>query len=367
MVKSIKVFGAALDVLDDPMKILAKHSYLNRLSNNLIDDEFDYKDPYDGFLKLSKMLAKEQFIKIGKFKIDSWLTPKPDLNDYQLINPVSFRDFVNQGGLEKYSLKLENFISKEILPDIPLMIGVDHSLSGGILRALSKKYGAKNIITIVFDAHFDGIKTDLALNLAQFARENKDILNPLYSEELEELDDNLILNDLYTYSSFLYYLINDKIIYPENLIIFGCQDYPNEKLRSVDDKRVKEYIDFYLSYENRGVKFIPVASDPTLMIKKLKKILNQIEKPYLYISFDVDIGIFKEILAARFKNIVGIEKSIILKAANTIESFMKQKNCELIGLDIVETEIYMLGKELKRANRKDKTIEVIDEFLNVFF
>ena len=365
MDNKFKVFGAALDAYDDPLKIMAKISYLNRLSQNLIDLETEFRDPYEGILKNSKVLSEKRFKKIGKFPIESWVTPKPDIDDFPLLDPIEFQNFVNNGALLDYTIKLEQYVKENVLPDIPLMIGVDHSLTGGVLKALSKNYDNRDILVIIFDSHFDGIPAGISLQLAKYAKEHKDELNFLFPEKISNIDENLKVLDTYSYASFIHYLIEDKTIVPENLIIFGCQDYPDKKLQSIDDERVKKYVDFYLSFEKKGVKFIPVSENTELMIEKLEKVLRKIEKPYIYISFDVDIGIFKEILAARFMNVIGIDMEIILEAANKIKEYIILKKCNLIGIDILEIDTYMLGKILKKSGRTDKTIEVIDKFLKI--
>lgn len=368
MDKEIKVFGAALDVLDDPLKILTKYSYLKRKFNQVNNKEENFTDPYEAFLNHSEILKEKRFSKIGRFVIESWLTPKPNPSDYELISPLNYHKFVNCGGLEEYSLKLESFIKKQILPAISFMIGVDHSLSGGVLKALSKEYGAQNILVIVFDAHFDGIPTNIALNLAKYAKQNKEVLSPLLGNNLDLIDNNLKFNDLYTYSSFLHYIIKDHMIHPENLIIFGNQDYPNDKLCSIKDERVRKYIDCFLSYEQKGVTFIPAVNKGSMMIEKLEKKLDKSDTPFIYISFDVDVGAVKaDILAARFMNCIGIEQDIILEAAKTIKSFIAKKGCILVGLDFMEIETHMLGKELKKSRRMDKTMDVIEKFLSLFF
>ncbi|MFX0070047.1 MAG: arginase family protein [Candidatus Hermodarchaeota archaeon] len=368
MDKKIKVFGAALDALDDPIKVLAKCSYINKLAQNLIELERDFLDPYDGLLKLSSLLKKEEFIKIGKFPIETWLTPKPKIEDYPLLDPLKYQEFVNSGAVKKVSVDLERFVSDKILPDIPLMIGADHSLTGGILNALSKKYGSENILIIIFDAHFDAIPASISLNLVKYMKEHQNEINILNPEILESINtEQLVLNDTYSYASFLDHLIYDSTILPQNLIIFGCQDYPSEEMLAVNDPRVKQYVDFYLSFKEKGVRFIPAAKNSKEMIEKLEQILHDRNIQYLYLSFDVDVGVFKEVLAARIMNVIGIEEEIILNAAKVIKDFMKLKKCELIGLDILEIDTYLLGIELKKSGRKDQTVRVIDNFLNIIF
>ena len=211
--KKIKVFGAALDPNDDPMKILAKCAYINRLAQNLIDPEKDFLDPYDGILKYSKVLQQENFIKMGKFPVESWLTPRPNVEDYHKLDPRVFQEFSNSGNLGEYSIKMEGFIRDNILPDIPLMIGVDHSLTGGVLGALSEEYGAENILIVIFDAHFDAIPASISKELAEYAKEHEEVVKTLIPitldlEDIKEIE----INDTYTCASFLDHIISDKII-----------------------------------------------------------------------------------------------------------------------------------------------------------
>ena len=101
------------------------------------------------------------------------------------------------------------------------------------------------------------------------------------------------------------------------------------------------------------------------MIEMLEEILRKTEKSYIYISFDVDIGILKDILAARVMNVIGIDMKTILEAAHKIKEFIMSKECTIIGIDILEIDTYMIGKTLKKSGRTDKTIEVVDQFLNI--
>ena len=368
MSRKIKVFGAALDPIDDPMKVLAKCSYINKLAQNIVDPERNFLDPYDGLLKLSKVLNKEEYIKIGKFPIDTWLTPKPEIEDYPLVDPFKYQEYVNNGALRTLSKNLENFITEKILPDIPLMIGVDHSLTGGVLSALSKKYGPENVLIVMFDAHFDAIPASVSLDLVKYMQEHQKEIHVLSSGLLESMDvDNITLTNTYSCASFLDYLIQDKIILPQNLIVYGCQDYPNEEYFSIKDSRVKQFVDYYLSFEEKGVKIIPAMKNRNDMIEKLKKSLENYTVPYIYISFDVDVGVFKEIIAARFMNVIGIEKESILNAVKVIKDYMISNKSELIGLDFLEIDTYVLGRELKKSGAKDRTAEVIDEFLEIIF
>jgi arginase family enzyme len=365
MEMKVKVFGAALDASDFPLSIQMKRGYLNRLAQNLVEVS-DFLDPYEAFLIFSNLLIKEKFLKIGKFPINSWLTPKPDLKDLYLIDQSSFERFTSEGNLKTTSERIEEFIKDNIIPDIPLMIGVDHSLTGGVLKALSEEFGSENLIIIIFDAHFDGLPANISVNIAKYASEHPDELNPLLLEESYSLSEEVNIKDNYTCASFLNYLIEDNIIRPENLIIFGCQDYPDETFRNKIDPRIKEYIDFYDKIEKKGVKFIPKTVN-SQMLKMLNQTLQNVSNSNFYVSIDVDVGALKKIIATRFRNAIGLEQSTILDAATIINNNIKARNNKLIGLDVMEIETHLLNKDFPKSGRKDQTIEVVDNFLEIFF
>ena len=361
----VKVFGAALEASDFALTIQMKLAYLNRLANGLVEKS-DFLDPYDGFLNLSRILKKGFFKKVGKFPIESWLTPKPKLKDIQLINQINFQNFTNEGKLKIYYEKLKEFVQKEIFPDIPLMIGVDHSLTGGVLSAISQEVKNENLLVIIFDAHFDGLPASIAIKIAKYVNENPDMANPLTSMINPIIFSDLNLKDNYSCASFLYYLINQNIILPENLIIFGCQDYPNEKYRTIKNTRIIEYVAFFDELEQMGVNFIPI-SEPDKMIKNLNQILKKVNIKNLYLSLDVDVCALKEVIASRFRNVIGVDKSTIISAIQIIASFLNSKKVEIKGLDIMEIDTYLLNRFFPKSNRKDQTVEVIDDYLETLF
>ena len=162
MPKVVKVFGAALDPTDAHTKILIKQNYLSGKAMGR-KDKSKFTDAYDGFIAESEILQRSRFQKIGRFPVESWLRPKPDLGDEIFMTPLDFRLFLDSNGCREYSDAMEKFIEKKVLPDIPLMIGADHSLTGGVLRALAKQHGAENITIVMLDGHFDAIPTNLRL------------------------------------------------------------------------------------------------------------------------------------------------------------------------------------------------------------
>ncbi|MHA2035957.1 MAG: arginase family protein [Promethearchaeota archaeon] len=358
-----KVFGAALDATDFPLSLQIKQNYLNQLAQNLVIDP-NFLDPYEGLLLYSRVLSKDKYHKIGKFPIESWLTPKPNLEDLPLINQLEFQKFTRKGEIRNYSEKLENYVKKKILPDVPLMIGVDHSLTGGVLKALSHEHGPEDLLILIFDAHFDGLPANISLNITKYMKDHPEEINPLISEQIEIVNENSNIVDTYTCASFLSYLLKELVIIPENLIIFGCQDYPDAKFRSLRDPRIVEFVEFYDEMEQNGVKFIP-KSERSTMIKKLSTFLKGTEKSKIYISFDTDVGALKEIIATRFRNAIGIDQMTILNAAKTIKNVINSKKIDLVGLDIMEIETFLLNGVFPKSGREDQTIKVVDNFLDV--
>ncbi|MHA1376689.1 MAG: arginase family protein [Promethearchaeota archaeon] len=344
MRKKIKVFGAAVDASDFPLSIQMKLAYLNQLAQNL-GDKTNFIDPYEAFLMHSSILTEQRFLKIGKFPIDSWLTPKPKLEDLHLINQFNFSKFTNDGLLKSISDKIERYIKTNVLPDIPLMIGVDHSLTGGVLTALSKEYSPENLLVLIFDAHFDGLPANISINISKYTNDHPNEVNPLVLEYNYSQMEGIEIKNTYTCASFLNNLINAKVIKPENLIIFGCQDYPDEKYRALNDPRIVEFVEFYDKMERNGVKFIPKA-ETSQMLDRLNQTLKDVVKSNFYLSLDVDVGALKEVIASRFRNVIGLDQSTIISAAKIVNNVIKTADNKLVGLDVMEIETYLLNSVL---------------------
>lgn len=364
MSKEIKVFGASLDPSDTQIKISIKQSYLNALASGN-KEKLKYLDAYDMFIAHSKYLKLPKFEKIGKFPIETWLRPKPDLEDFQFMNPLDFRIFLDSNGCKEYSDEIEEFIEQKILPGIPLMIGADHSLTGGVLKALARKYGPEDITLIIFDGHFDAIPSALRLELAKYTKEHKDEIDVLFPELVDSINENLEIPQSYNCGTFLYHLMGDGTIRPENLIVYGCMDYPRDEFSSIQDPRVKNYVDYYRFYEKKGVKIIPNLKNNEKMNKKFELALESINTPYTYISIDVDVGALNALLASRFYEFTGVDEECLIDAATLLKKLIHTKKIELIGLDIMEIEVYFLNTKLKKFGKTDKTIEIMDNFLEI--
>jgi hypothetical protein len=136
----IKIFGAALDPLDISERVDIKIAYLNWLKSHQTF-EGNFSDPYSYFenhLREGKP-SIDEIQWIGKFPIDSWLTPKPSVSDLRCILPERYTEFLDRNGCYDYCCKLIEYLSKNIGSSVPVMIGVDHCLTGAVLRYLKEK------------------------------------------------------------------------------------------------------------------------------------------------------------------------------------------------------------------------------------
>jgi len=232
---------------------------------------------------------------------------------------------------------------------------VDHSLTGGVLMALSERLGCENLCTVVFDAHTDAVPLSIRSRLAQYASE----------AGLPSPRPTSISPDFNPYSTgnFLLYLIEEKIILPVNLIIVGTAD-GIEELRSSEDRRAREYVGHYDFLLDRGVKIISKGQIRRLGTSVIKKALDATECSNLYLSLDVDVSALSGVLATRFSDLVGTEISAILKAIVEIAKLLSSNRFTLVGVDVMEIDIHKVGARLNNG-MQDKTGYFIQEFLSI--
>lgn len=330
MARAYKIFGAALDVLDDDERIALKQAYLNAKHEGLIADE--PKDPYD---ILAPLVAGEQHILSGKLNIPGHFTPRPELCDRDFVKKKIYTEFIDNGDIIHYIKECGMFVAEKILPHISVMLGVDHAMSAGPIRALSAVHGPENLCCIIFDRHFDAITP-------------------------QERGSSLIRtseNSLYNCGSFLLPLITGRYILPENLIIIGAGDSPDRGAEGI-------YAAAYNGLINRGVRIIPNTHNKNSIAAAINNVLPEISAGYIYISLDADVGSFYSMNAVRFLDGPGMGKEIILECADVIRRHILQGRFILAGLDICEIDVHLL--DLQPPDLHDATVEICAEFLGIF-
>jgi len=351
---SIKYFGASLDALDSEEALVIKKSYVESLSSG--NGSIGLRDPYALFQGVMGRRVKDLgHQNLGRFFIETWLTPKPEISDVNLINEESYSEFIKNDGFKVFARLLKDFVKAHVFPHIPGMIGVDHSLTGGVLMALSERFGPENLCILVFDAHTDAVPLPLRRGLAQYASE-AGLPSP------RPLSVSPGFNP-YSTGNFLLYLVEEEIILPSHLLIIGTTD-GIDKLRGSNDRRAKEYVHHYDFLIDQGVKIISKDQIERFGFPLVKKALETIECSNLYLSLDVDVSALCGVLATRFTDAVGTEIPAIFETMVEIAELLSSNRFTLVGIDIMEIDIHKIGARLNNG-MEDRTGYFIKEFLNI--
>jgi arginase family enzyme len=329
----IKVFGAAFDPLDLTERVDLKLAYLNWLKDHQIN-EGNLSDPYDfleNYLR-SKNCKLNNIEWIGKFPIESWLRPKPSISDIPNIFPGKFTEFLDSNGCYDYRKKLVDYLKGTMHSSVPVMIGVDHCLTGGAIEFLKEKYDQFNIL--IFDSHCDIVDLET---------------RRCYFEGYLKLEDQFFGEEIYECGSFLSYLLNERVIKPENLWIIGTQDLDQfkENAKILFSKKILPWIE----------QGIHIVSKENLL---LMGVPDEIKGP-TYVSFDVDLGSLSSVFATRFLNYIGLNIEQILNLVDELSKRIRSKKIELIGLDIMEIDIHFLGENVE--GHQDYTPQIAYEII----
>lgn len=349
--KNIKVFGLNLDPDE------REESIVNKFSNS----NYDGPDPYEIVSRKLKDSNEIKYTKMGKIEVEPWLVAKPEKEDLFMLGVDNLVSFIDADGCREYANKVKEFINDKILPDVPLMIGVDHSGTGGCIEALAEKYGKDNLSVVMLDSHFDGIIPTQRLKLIQHDIEFNP--NTKFSK-----DDPYLYNrvDSFNADSFLYFLLNENKILPDNLFVLGVSDYPPNSAKDARDLRIREYYNFYKKFEDDGVTILSKNKLKANFEMALKKVFEKIKTPYVYISVDIDIGARQALNGARFLDYLGLSEFEIYKILDKLNKYAKEQNIKIVGADVMEIDSLKAGKRIgkKQDRTYDITLEVVKRIFN---
>lgn len=325
---------------------------INNKINSIINENRP-KNPYREFLKLKEI----QGIDIkdnGELSVESWLSIYPTEDDLIMLTQINFEVFLDYDGCREYREKIKNFV-KEL--EKPLMIGIDHCLTGGVIENLVNKF--EEFTLIVFDSHFDAIPSPIRNNLIGYMLENQSENKKFGFSAKDYVFNPIGRKDSYNSGSFIYHIIKEGIIDAKNVIIFGAADYPSESLEKIGDTRVKEYVRFYKSMEEEGVKvihrgIIDAIGPEEAMLRILQYIRNNV-----YISIDLDIGARSALIGARFINVEGLKEADIYKSL----LILYEKGVNIIGLDIMEIDPWKAGEIYD--NIKDRSYNICGNIVRI--
>jgi len=310
-----KIFGVPFDPPNSPERLNLKIAYISHLIE-ISNSSAMFSDPYDVIeadLKGVPLLAENHWL--GKMPIDSWLTPRPTPEDLALLTPFQDSSFLEENGCWDYAQKVAQFVEEQVFPYSPVMIGIDHSSTGGVLLALAKKY--ENLNVVVMDAHFDVMKgNDL---FSSFKSNNR------YDEPL-----------FYHCGNFLSFMLEKEIIRPKNLWVLGVNEEMMPKRNSMHNMGT------FTNNENEARRW--VDNGVHLVSKEMVssgRVCIDLNGP-TYVSIDMDVGSLTSVFSARFMNCYGLTFQEFIHLLNAVSKSIKKASVPLVGLDIMELDIHFL-------------------------
>ncbi|MHC1604766.1 MAG: arginase family protein [Candidatus Methanofastidiosia archaeon] len=340
--KDVFTFGVSLDPDEREDVVRRKNSPVERAG-------LRYPDPYQALASSFSFSS----ISLGNFPVESWLTPLPSEAELFMCTVENYVAFIDSDGCWEYTTAVKNHMKDSIGDSRSLMIAVDHSLAVASIMHSCEIYGKDNCGLVIFDSHFDGILPSYRCGLIQYDIDT----NP--NTKFDPNDPFLIgRTESFNADSFLYKIINEKILLPENIVVVGVSDYPSSKTSKIKDERVMCFVDFYHSYEERGVRIIPkekIGANPRLFDPA------SIDVDNLHLSIDIDVGSRNAIYGARFIDYKGLSEVEIFALIKKIVQSKKR----IVSADISEIDIWKAGK--KFFGKTDRTYEIAAKMANMIF
>jgi arginase family enzyme len=329
----VKIFGAALDALDDPERVELKKAYIAaRAAGSLLPGL--PQDPYAAIAPTVLARCGDCVISVGRLEIPAWLSPRPALDDASLVSSERYGSFLDSDEIGTHIDRCAAFVDRFILPDIPCMIAADHAMSAGPLKALSSRYGPRGLAVLIIDSHFDAIP--LSSRMPQGHTEKR--------------------NGAQQCGSFLAMLLDEGVVLAENLFVVGVSDYPTS---GTTDR----YNLAYHALTGRGVTVIPKnMAESTSLQEQLEQMLQGSSANRLYVSLDADIGACLCMNAVRFLDTEGVPEEVIIALARSIRKLINTERFSLAGLDVAEVDVHLLGLDHIQG-RQDRTVEVCSQFI----
>jgi arginase family enzyme len=331
-----RFFGVPLDPPNSPERLNLKLAYvLQHLDREDCKDEL--QDSYDAVAK--HIQQQNNVVKgewLGKIPVESWLVPRPCLQDLPKLNLDRCYAFLERNGCWFYALQVAHFIEKHVLPHRPVMIGVDHSLTGGALVSLIQHYDGLNVV--ILDAHLDVLSLDPLLAQGTTAG----------SELIIQPEPEI---SCYHCGNFLGHLLAKNLIRPENLWLLGVQETALKQAGM--QNYVKKLVDI-------GVHIL--SEDQVFSGKKL-----DVSGP-TYVSVDMDVGSLVSVFSARYMNCYGWSKDQFIYALSLATDSIEKAQVPLVGLDIMEVDVHFLNNVAlnleSEFHSQDYTLSIVSELFN---
>ena len=304
-------------------------------------------DPYSIIMEFIRQeVDPELWEEKGSIDVPGWLRPIP-LNRENIIVD-NFVAFIDDDGCRTYAEMVGELVD-DIFPDVPCMLAIDHSLTGGAFQKLVELYSPKDISLIVLDSHLDALPISILSGAIQYDIETNP--NSVYDKTDPSIRDR---PESYNASSFLYHLLEEGVVKPENLYVLGISDYPPKRSFRIKDQRIKRYVGLYSGLRKKGVKIV-TKKDLLVNPSMIKTAFRQIETPYVYISIDMDIGARNAMEGVRFRDWQGLNERQIYGIVDNLSDFLSDQ-IKIAGIDLTEINPRRAGLSYPSGN--DRTYRI---------
>jgi arginase family enzyme len=315
-------FGCPLDADERDESIREKISS--------IGSDKEIGDPYIEIMQIFRQeVPAHLWEERGSIEVPPWLCPIPPRVARKDVVLENFVYFIDGNGCRDFAQVAGKFVEEYVFPQIPCMIAVDHSLTGGVFTSLVSLYKPDDISLIVVDSHVDALPASAMSGAIEYDMAT----NP---NSIHDLNDPFLKNrpDSYNASSFLHHLLKENVLDPENLYLIGVSDYPSKHAFRIKDERIKRYVYHYSSLKSDGVKIV-TRKDLSQHPGRLTNLCRQVKTPYIYISIDMDIGARNALEGVRFRNYQGVNENQIYKIAKCLRELL-DRGISLAGMDVSE-------------------------------
>ena len=298
---------------------------------------------------LSKQVPQSEWEFGGSLDVPGWLRPIPAGDERSGVLVEAYVHFIDQNGCLDFADGIAEVVRSQILPRFPCLVAVDHSLTGGVYRALAEYYGKDKLSLLVIDSHTDAVPMSKLAGAISYDLET----NP---ESVYDKADPFLYNrsESYNASSFLHYLMIENLVAPRDLYILGVSDYPEKKALRIKDPRITDYLSAYADLRKQGATII-TKRECQLKPTKVKTLLKKIRTPYAYVSIDMDIGARNALEGVRFRNWQGLSETQIYRLVDTICQAGKSE-VQIVGMDITEINPRIAGRKWGEA--VDRTYQI---------
>jgi len=320
-------FGCALDVLDAPDKLALKLAYLDALREGRVPDDIA-RDPYD--LLEAALEGTPALVTVGKLELEAWMTPRPALTAAAEVVVPLYREFLDTGGCAIVSARVREFVRDRVLPLTPFMIGVDHSLTGGVLDAICGPDPAEMAL-VVLDSHFDAIPSEVRRAAAAEAGGTAEPGN----EEPEP--------ESYNCGTWIAGVISRGLVAPSNIVVIGPSDRPGDTGGvEAEGEAMAAFRQTYAAFEKDGVRVIEKQRVREAgALEAARETVKGLDARSIYISVDADIGAGEQVKAVRFLDTIGLEPEEVVRLCGSLAGEAASRGLGLAGFDVMEIDVHL--------------------------